>query len=155
MCSKGTFECQKILECIDEDRKCDGEPDCRDMTDEKYCKSYTTVCLSVYPSVPSSVCLSLYLSLFLIKDTSEKSLSSKARAKYSFKAIQKRCIGWQSFYQNKNVVVFDKQFDLRMADEIQTEMIYCYCFRAQRTHLSLENTVWTRGKGNQFNSKPE
>lgn len=73
MCSKGTFECQKILECIDEDRKCDGEPDCRDMTDEKYCKSYTTVCLSVYPSVPSSVCLSVSLcpSLSLIKGTSK------------------------------------------------------------------------------------
>lgn len=75
MCSKGTFECQRILECIDEDRKCDGEPDCRDMTDEKYCKSYTTVCLSVYLSVPSSVCLSVSLcpslSLSLIKGTSK------------------------------------------------------------------------------------
>ena len=38
LCSTGTFECQRILECIDEDRKCDGVPDCRDMTDEKYCK---------------------------------------------------------------------------------------------------------------------
>lgn len=144
MCSKGTFECQRILECIDEDRKCDGEPDCRDMTDEKYCKSYTTVCLSVYPSVPSSVCLSVSLcpSLSLSDQRHEqKSLSSKTRAKNSHKAIQKRSIGWQSFNQYKNVVVFDKPFDVRMADEIQTEMIYCYCFRALRTHLSLENTV--------------
>lgn len=103
-----------------------------------------SVCPSIRPSLRLSVCpsLSVRLSLsFSDQRHEQKSLSSKTRAKNSHKAIQKRSIGWQSFNQYKNVVVFDKPFDVRMADEIQTEMIYCYCFRALRTHLRLENTV--------------